>query len=102
MGVSHLSGTTSKAGLSLAAGDVPRIWTMFSLICFFTGGSVISGYVIPGNSFKLTRGYGPLFVIGTGIILVCCILESSSPDTNYYFYFAAMACGLQNAMVITS
>jgi uncharacterized membrane protein YoaK (UPF0700 family) len=68
------------------------------LIFSFTFGASISGFVIPASSFRLTRGYGPLFLIGSVILLIACILQASMPDSYFYFYFAAAACGLQNAM----
>ena len=47
LSVSHLSGTTTKLGLTMSTGDINHMWTYSSLIFFFTVGSAISGFVIP-------------------------------------------------------
>ncbi len=60
---SHLSGTSPKFGLSIANDDILSAETLVYIIMWFVFGSSISGFIIPGNSFKLTRGYGPLFFI---------------------------------------
>jgi uncharacterized membrane protein YoaK (UPF0700 family) len=96
--VSHLSGSSTQFGLAVAVGDHLQITVNAMLIFSFTFGASISGYFIPASSFKLTRGYGPLFLIGSAILLIACILQASMPDSYLYFYFAAAACGLQNAM----
>ena len=96
--VSHVSGTTTKAGLHAAAGQGDKFGVDVGLISCFTIGSAISGFVMPGNNFRLTNGYGPLFIISSSLLFLACALQASMPDSVHYFYVAAMACGLQNAM----
>ena len=96
--VSHLSGTTTKAGLHAADGQGTKFGIDVGLIFCFTIGSAISGFIMPGNNFKLTNGYGPLFIISSTLLFIACGLQATMHDSIHYFYVAAMACGLQNAM----
>ena len=56
MPVSHLSGTSTQSGLALAKNDLATARTDMLLIFSFVCGSAISGFVLPGSAFRLTRG----------------------------------------------
>lgn len=96
--VSHVTGTTTHAGMNLGNGDWNDFAVNFAIICSFVFGSSITGFFMPQNSFQLGREYGPLFIIGSVLFSLACMTSYKWPNSNYYFYFAAMACGLQNAM----
>ncbi len=96
--VSHVTGTTTHAGINVGQDDWNTFAINMAIIVSFVFGSAITGYMMPQNSFQLGREYGPLFLIGSGLFLVACITSVCWPLSNYYFYFAAMACGVQNAM----
>lgn len=96
--VSHVTGTTTHAGMNLGNNDWDSFAVNFCIIVSFVFGCSITGFFMPENSFQLGRQYGPLFLIGSCLFAVACFTSYCWPDSNYYFYFAAMACGLQNAM----
>ncbi len=96
--VSHITGTTTKSGLRLGEGDFEGFAIYLCLIISFMFGAMISGYMMRQETFQLGREYGPLFIIGSLLFLVACLSINYAPETNLFFYFAAMACGLQNGL----
>lgn len=97
--VSHLSGTSSKLGLAVSSGHKADAVVNFGLIGCFVVGSTISGFIVPDSSFHITMGYGPLFIIGAGLLILACTVQAmQQPGEKGHLYLAAMACGLQNAM----
>ena len=96
--VSHVTGTTSHAGIDLASGKFDVFGIEVSLIICFIFGSAITGYWMPANAFQLGRQYGPLFLIGSGLLLSACLTSYFDPESNWYFYLASMSSGLQNGM----
>ena len=96
--VSHITGTTTKAGLFLGQHDFQHFAINLALITSYIFGAGITGAMMPNDSFQLGREYGPLFIIGSALFLLACLATYYAPDTNLFFYFAAMACGLQNGM----
>lgn len=96
--VSHITGTTSHAGINLASGNYDAFGIQMTVIICFIFGSSITGYWMPANSFQLGRQYGPLFLIGSVLLSLACITSTLTPESNFYFYFASIASGLQNGM----
>lgn len=96
--VSHITGTTTKAGLFLGQHDMQPFSINVALIVSYIFGASITGAMMPQDSFQLGREYGPLFLIGSGLFFLACMATYYAPDSKLFFYFAAMACGLQNGM----
>ena len=96
--VSHITGTTSHAGINLASGNYDLFGIQITVVLCFIFGSSITGYWMPANSFQLGRQYGPLFLIGSVLLSLACATSVITPDSKFYFYFASMASGLQNGM----
>jgi uncharacterized membrane protein YoaK (UPF0700 family) len=96
--VSHMTGTISHAGIFLGNHDWDNLLINLCLVTCFIFGSAISGAYMPQRSFHLGLQYGPLFLIGSGLLMTACLTSLFWPNTNYYFYLAAMASGLQNAL----
>ena len=96
--VSHVTGTTSHAGIDLASGKFDIFGIEVCLIMCFIFGSAITGYWMPANAFQFGRQYGPLFLIGSGMLLSACLTSYYDPESNWYFYLASMSSGLQNGM----
>lgn len=93
------SGTSSKLGLAVSSGHKADAVVNFGLIGCFVVGSTISGFIVPDSSFHITMGYGPLFIIGAGLLILACTVQAmQQPGEKGHLYLAAMACGLQNAM----
>lgn len=95
---SHVTGTSTKLGLALASNDSVDIQTCFGIILSFIFGSFICGGLSTSESFNLDLSYGPIFLVGALFFLLAFISIETHPDSLVYCYFAAMACGLQNAM----
>ena len=96
--VSHVTGTTTHAGMNAGQGDWNSFAVNMAIIISFIFGSSITGFMMPENSFQLGREYGPLFLFGSCLFAVACFTSYCWPMSDYYFYFAAMACGLQNSL----
>lgn len=96
--VSHVTGTASHAGINLAMGNYSLFGTQTAIIICFMFGAAITGYWMPANSFQLGRQYGPLFLIGSVLLSFACAISYHFPTSNWYFFFAAAASGLQNGM----
>lgn len=96
--VSHVTGATTQAGLAVGRNDWNKFAIDMAIILSFVFGSSITGFYMPQDSFQLGREYGPLFIIGSFLFAIACTTSFFWPSSNYYFYFAAMSCGLQNAL----
>ncbi len=97
--VSHLTGTTSLLGAAVAGGHGSLALPLLAVLGAFVAGAAISGWVIEDATLRLGRRYG-----------VILLLESAVLCASVYFFerhnllggtFAALACGLQNAMAST-
>jgi uncharacterized membrane protein YoaK (UPF0700 family) len=97
--VSHLTGTTSLLGAALADGDLRAISHLWGLLIAFCLGAMLSGMIIQDSALKLGRRYG------VALILEALLLLAATPLFKQQLIWgallAAMACGLQNAMVTT-
>ena len=97
IGVTHMTGTTTKLGITLGKGLLDDALVDLCLIINFIFGASIAGFNIDG-AFKLGASYGPLFFIGSFIFLLACLCEIYDSHDNYFLYFAAMGSGLQNGL----
>lgn len=97
--LSHMTGSVTMMGMELTRGHHDVAWHAFAILAAFFLGCLISGLIIQQSSFRLSRRYG--------VALAC---ESAALFLAVYFlrrgtgageFLAAMACGLQNAMVTT-
>lgn len=97
--LSHLSGTVTTLGIGLGQTNYDVALHAFAILVAFFLGCVISGAIIRQSSLRLGRRYG-----------IALSLESVALFAAVYFlrrgansgdYLAALACGLQNAMVTT-
>jgi uncharacterized membrane protein YoaK (UPF0700 family) len=97
--VSHLTGTTSLLGAALADGDLRAISHLWGLLIAFCLGAMLSGMIIQDSALKLGRRYGVV------LVLEALLLLAATPLLKHQLIWgallAAMACGLQNAMVTT-
>mmetsp|Transcript_29906 Transcript_29906/g.64453 ORF Transcript_29906/g.64453 Transcript_29906/m.64453 type:complete len:638 (-) Transcript_29906:201-2114(-) len=101
-GVSAFTGTYTKSGLALANGEVKLFRFEFTLILSFIGGAMAAGMMNPkAIPHKLIPSYGPTFLIGSLCMIAASISAALHPDGKALYYFAAMACGVQNGMTST-
>ena len=97
--VSHLTGTTSLLGAALAQGDLRAIVHLWGMLIAFCVGAMLSGLVIQDQTLKLGRRYGVALALEAVLLLLAIPLFKH--QQIWGALLAAMACGLQNAMVTT-
>ena len=97
--VSHLTGTTSLLGAALAQGDLRAIVHLWGMLIAFCMGAMLSGLVIQDQTLKLGRRYGVALALEAALLLLAIPLFKQ--QQIWGALLAAMACGLQNAMVTT-
>ena len=97
--VSHLTGTTSLLGAALAQGDLRAIVHLWGMLITFCVGAMLSGLVIQDQTLKLGRRYGVALALEAALLLLAIPLFKQ--QQIWGALLAAMACGLQNAMVTT-
>ena len=97
--VSHLTGTTSLLGAALAQGDLRAIVHLWGMLIAFCVGAMLSGLVIQDQTLKLGRRYGVALALVAALLLLSIPLFKQ--QQIWGALLAAMACGLQNAMVTT-
>ena len=103
-GVTHVTGSLTYFGISLASNNTVMALNYFCIICCYMFGASITGYfTTTATPFALGFEYGLLFIIGGILLLIACIFEYSYDDNNdnksYLFvFFCAMGSGLQNGI----
>ena len=97
--VSHLTGTTSLLGAALAQGDLRAIVHLWGMLIAFCVGAMLSGLVIQDQTLNLGRRYGVALALEAALLLLAIPLFKQ--QQIWGALLAAMACGLQNAMVTT-
>lgn len=99
LSVSHVTGNVSLFSAAVAYLDIPSILLIGTLLLSFLAGAILSGFVIGQTSLKLGRSYGRALYIEAALLLISYMLYQ---EHDYLGQLAAaMACGLQNAMVAT-
>ena len=97
--VSHLTGTTSLLGVALTQGNWRMVGHLWGLLIAFCVGAMLSGLVIQDQTLKLGRRYGVALALVAALLLLSIPLFKQ--QQIWGALLAAMACGLQNAMVTT-
>ncbi len=95
--LSHMTGSVTVLGMELVRSHYDVAFHAFAIMAAFFAGCLVSGVLIRQATLKLGRRYGAALS-----------LESAALFAAVYFlrrgahagdYLAALACGLQNAMV---
>lgn len=97
--VSHLTGSTSQLGIALAHADWRAVGHLWGLLIAFALGAVFSGLIIQDSTLQLGRRYGIALALESALLLLAIPLFKQQQICGALA--AAMACGLQNAMVTT-
>lgn len=97
--VTHLTGNASLVAAAMVSGDSSGAIHIALLMGAFVAGAAASGMLIQDTTLQLGRRYG------VALLLVSLLLVGSVPllqqGNGQGLYFAAAACGLQNAMAST-
>jgi uncharacterized membrane protein YoaK (UPF0700 family) len=97
--ITHLTGTTTLLGASLADGDMRATMHLLGVAFAFFAGATLSGMVIQDATLRLGRRYGVALAIESLLLLASAIAFRRHNAMGALL--AAMACGLQNAMATT-
>lgn len=97
--ISHLTGTTSLLGAAIAQGDVRAVMHLWGVLIAFCLGAMVSGLIIQDQTLKLGRRYG--VVLALEAVLLIAAIPLFKQEQIWGALLAAVACGLQNAMVTT-
>lgn len=97
--ITHLTGTTTLLGAAIAEGNMRSVLQLSAMLLAFTTGAILSGLLIKDSVLQLGRRYGVALAIESVLLSLSVPLFG-----NGYFLgplLAAIAVGLQNAMVTT-
>jgi uncharacterized membrane protein YoaK (UPF0700 family) len=94
--LSHVTGTVTLSSIELSRGGAGAFAKAMSIVvCFFVG-AALSGFVVRDPSLHAGRRYGVALLIESLLLAGALLLfRLESPGAEY---FAAAACGLQNAL----
>jgi uncharacterized membrane protein YoaK (UPF0700 family) len=95
--LSHMSGTVTVLGMELGRANYGVALHALAILAAFFIGCLASGAIISQGSLRLGRRYGvALSLESVALFLAVYFLRQGA---NVGDYLAALACGLQNAMV---
>lgn len=97
--VTHLTGTTSLLGAAIAGGDFRAALHLLGIIAAFMAGAALSGVIVQDSALRLGRRYGVTLALES--LLLFAAIPLFKQQQLIGALLAAMACGLQNAMVTT-
>ena len=97
--VTHLTGTTSMLAAAVAQFDYESMRHFAAALGSFVAGTVISGFIIQDSTLQLGHRYGVALLLES--VLLCVAVPLIQHGSDFGFYSAACACGLQNAMMST-
>ena len=95
-GISHMSGNVSLVGLELGGGNFAAAANTGLVIVWFFFGCLLSGMIIRQSTLRLGRRYGVALTCEAFLLLLATWFLRHGQGLGAYF--AATACGLQNAM----
>jgi len=98
-GVSHLSGLSTLLGIEASAGHAALALNLALGLAAFVAGAAISGFLIGGEPFKLSKTYTTALLIETFLLLLAMVMLEQHAGLGHVL--ASIACGLQNAMTST-
>ncbi|MUV15101.1 YoaK family protein [Noviluteimonas gilva] len=97
--ITHLTGTTTLLGASIAAMDLRASLDLAGVALAFVLGAALSGMIIQDAMLRLGRRYGVALALESVLLFASAVMFRRHETTGAIL--AAMACGLQNAMATT-
>jgi uncharacterized membrane protein YoaK (UPF0700 family) len=95
--LSHMSGTVTTLGMELGRADYGVALHALAILAAFFAGCLVSGAVISQGTLRLGRRYGVTLTLESAALFLAVYFLRH--ESNMGDYLAALACGLQNAMV---
>ena len=97
--VTHVTGTTSILGASIAKSDFESVFHVLFLILSFVFGASLGGFIVEDSRLQFGRRYGiALFLESLLLALSIPLLNKTNVAGDYLI---SCASGLQNALVTT-
>lgn len=94
--LSHVTGTVTLSSIELSQGGVGAFARAISVVACFFAGAALSGFIVRDPSLHAGRRYGVALLMESLLLGGAMLLFGvKSPGAEY---FAAAACGLQNAL----
>lgn len=97
--VSHLTGTSTSLGVSLADLRFADGGYLLGLILSFVFGAIAAGAIVGNVTLQLGRRYTIALLVES--LLLFGAMAVLLQDSTFGLYLASAACGLQNGMVST-
>ncbi len=97
--ISYVTGMVSSTAISLAHLHWTQVVASGSIVLAFFFGSVISGFIVKNESLCTSRSYGIALILESIFLMLAC--WGLSHEWWLGEWMAAIACGLQNALVAT-
>lgn len=97
--VSHVSGSTTNAGVKLAGEHFGTMSIFLSLIFSFTFGSFLVGLMVPSSVFRLGMSYTRVLLFEGLLLLLAALWNLGDSSSLFFYYICSCACGVQNAIV---
>lgn len=94
----HMTGNLSQIAINIILKNYDLVFYFSSTYFCFLLGSIITGYIIKDENFKLGQNYGILLILMAFILLFGIIIEEYISNSIYFILCCAFVCGLQNAM----
>jgi uncharacterized membrane protein YoaK (UPF0700 family) len=94
--LSHMSGTLTGVGISLALGHDGMLLQALAVLISFFFGAFVSGFVVQQSTLQLGRRYGLALALESVLLFLAVYFLRENHRVGDYL--AAMACGLQNGM----
>jgi uncharacterized membrane protein YoaK (UPF0700 family) len=95
--LSHLTGTVTVLGMELGRANYGVALHALAILAAFFVGCLISGALISQGRLRLGRRYGVALALESAALFLAVYFLRLGANTGDYL--AALACGLQNAMV---
>lgn len=95
--LTHMTGLTSRFSQDLAQGHGRDASIIAMIMVSFVAGAALSGLLVVDDALALGRRYGVVLLIEATLLAIATLLLDHQWMAG--FCLAALACGLQNAMV---
>lgn len=95
--VSHMTGNISVFAMALIEGNIDTLLFLFLVVSCYVIGSMYSGFILGGSSFRLDRRYGLPLSLVAGFLFCAWLFIPYFP--RYGLLWACTAMGIQNAMI---
>lgn len=97
--LSHMTGTVSVLGVELAQARYDVALHALAILLAFFAGCIACGMIVRQSQLRLGRRYGVALSLESAALFLAFVFLRRGAYAGDYF--AALACGLQNAMVTT-